>query len=73
MTKTQKVLDICEGGRWFVCIKDNTGVANPYRLYARDYVPGRGKRQKLINKYADFMSVLAAVRAIYTSLEVLKR
>ena len=71
--KTRKVLDICEGGIWLVCVKDCTGKANPYRLYAKDYDPVKGYRQKLLSKYSDFMSVLAAVRAIYTSLDVLAK
>ena len=71
--KTMKVLDICENGCWLVCIKDCTGALNPYRLYLKWYEPGHCYRKKQIGKYADFMSVLTAVRSVYTSIDVLSR
>ena len=71
--KTMKVLDICENGCWLVCIKDCTGKPNPYRLYRKWYESGKGYRQKLVVRYADFMSVLAAVRSIYTAIDALDK
>lgn len=70
--KTAKILDICEGGIWLVCIKHLNGDPNPYRLYQKRYDHNLGYRQKQIAKYTDFMSVLSAIRSIYTSIEALK-
>lgn len=56
--KTQKVLDINEGGRRLVCIKHDEG-RNPYRLYEMWWDMGWHRRQ--IDGYGDFNSILFRV------------
>jgi hypothetical protein len=65
--KTMKVMDAREGGRWFVCVKDCTGAMNPYKLYSKYYVPGKGYRQRLVKRYANFDSVLCTVWGVYAA------
>ena len=72
MAKTRKIMDICEGGVWLVCIKDQTGKINPYKLYQKSYDPAVGYRQKMLGRYADFLSVIAVVRSIYTAIDAMK-
>ena len=69
--KTQKVLDIRENGLWLICIKHLTPDYNQYHLYKQWYDPGKGYKKKQIAAYNDFMSILNAIRAIYTSLKVM--
>jgi hypothetical protein len=70
--KTVKILDIRESELWLVCTKKLQDDCNPYRLYKKYYVPGKGYRQTQIAKYSDFMSVLNAIRSVYTAIAVLK-
>ena len=69
--KTMKVLDVFENGCWLVCVKDNTAKMNPYRLYRKYYEQGKGYCRKMVAKYADFISVLCAVKSIYTAIDAL--
>jgi len=71
--KTMKVLDVCESGCWLICVKDCTGKMNPYRLYRKYYEPGKGYRRKMVAKYADFISVICAIRSIFTAIDALSR
>lgn len=60
--KTHKILEIRHDGFWVECIRDMDQKArNPFRVYKRTF----GHR-KLLNKYADFGSVLHFISQCYT-------
>lgn len=59
MRKTRKCLEICENGFRFVCIFDSTVSTNNYRLYQESYDFYGKRHRRLIEKYANFESVIA--------------
>ena len=63
--KTRKILDITEIGFHVICIKTEDKY-NPYKLYHVYYEDGTNHR-KLIEKYADFNSVLERCGSFFRS------
>lgn len=56
MAKTMQVLNICDRGKQFVCVKHLDTNRNPYKLYRKWY--DMGWHQRKVVEYQDFESVL---------------
>ena len=63
MAKTRKILDICEHGKHFICIKDVSTNRNPYKFYETWW--NAGWHRKLLARYQDFDSVLMHILQEY--------
>lgn len=64
MAKTAKILDYCDNGLRMVCVKHLDGRTNPYYVYRTWY--DMGWHRKLIEKYADSVSVMyCAAQMVY--------
>ena len=59
--KTRQVMSLQMDGVTYICIKDSTAKANPFKLYKTWYEPGeygmRKRKQKIV-EYGDMDSVL---------------
>lgn len=56
MAKTMQVMNICDSGRHYVCVKHLDTTRNPYKLYRKWY--DMGWHQKKVVEYQDFESIL---------------
>lgn len=66
MAKQKKIMDINEGHTHLVVIRmSNQKDPNPYRIYLVISCVGAPVRKRLLDKYADFMSVLYFIRNFY--------
>ena len=48
---------IAEGGRKYICIKDDKARVNPYKIYREEWYNG-GKHRQKEEEYANFESVI---------------
>ena len=65
MAKQEKIMDITEGNVHLVVIRDSTERHNPYKIYIVTSPTGMPIRKRILDKYADFMSVLYFIRNYY--------
>lgn len=65
----KKILDMHDKGVHIICMKDDNKI-NPYRIYNCYY--DKGEHRKLIDKYADFESVLHRALQFYSENKDLK-
>ena len=69
MPKTRKILDIHHGEHKFTCIYDTEQQYNRYKLYEHTVTWDSDMRptyhKKLVEKYADFHSVLSYIEEAY--------